>query len=39
MVIPTPTAEPCIAAIVGLRHLWMASATRPPLGPGLLARL
>lgn len=31
MVMPTPTAEPCIAAMVGLRHLWMARATRPPL--------
>jgi hypothetical protein len=31
MVIPTPTAEPCIAAIVGLRQRWIASATRPPL--------
>lgn len=31
MVMPTPTAEPCIAAIVGLRHRWIARATRPPL--------
>lgn len=31
IVMPTPTAEPCIAAIVGFWHRWMAMATRPPL--------
>lgn len=31
MVMPTPTAEPCIAAMVGLLQRWIARATRPPL--------
>lgn len=31
MVIPTPTAEPLIAAMVGLLQLWIASETLPPL--------
>ena len=31
MVMPTPTAGPFIAAIVGLEQLWMARATFPPL--------
>lgn len=31
IVIPTPTAEPCIAAMVGLRQRWIARAMRPPL--------
>lgn len=35
IVIPTPTADPCIAAMVGLRHLWIARATRPPLNPSV----
>lgn len=33
IVIPTPTADPCSATIVGLWHLCIANATRPPL-PG-----
>ena len=31
IVIPIPTADPLIAAIVGFEHLWMASAALPPL--------
>ena len=30
IVIPTPTAEPLIAPIVGFEHLCIANATRPP---------
>ena len=32
IVMPTPTAAPFMAAMVGLEQLWMARETRPPLG-------
>lgn len=32
MVIPTPTAEPLMAAMVGFEQLCIASETLPPLG-------
>jgi hypothetical protein len=35
---PTPTAEPCIAPMVGLRQWWIARVTRPPLFVNQLLR-
>ena len=34
MVMPTPTAEPFRAAMVGRRERWRARETRPPLVGG-----
>lgn len=31
IVMPTPTAAPCKAAMVGLEHWWIAKDARPPL--------
>src|ERR1700761_835998 len=33
MVMPTPTAAPCMAAIVGFEQWWIANEVRPPLDP------
>ena len=31
IVMPTPTSEPLMAAMVGLEQAWIARVTRPPL--------